>query len=147
MKVASFTVHASATQSTRWKQVSEAEGFPSVGKCLAGAADAYLKMRAKAGLPVPLAWRSGHFLVDMEAGETKVKGYLSPPFGAFCGTPASQPKYLGGRRYTLVYVPSRRILATVASLAHCRSLASELARLWVRGDGTEPSGDPARVLS
>jgi hypothetical protein len=28
VKVASFTVHATAAQSARWKQVAQAEGFP-----------------------------------------------------------------------------------------------------------------------
>ena len=43
LKVATFTVHADARQSARWKQAAEGEGFPSVGAWLAGAADAYLK--------------------------------------------------------------------------------------------------------
>lgn len=57
---------------------------------------------AKAGLPVALAWRRGHFLVAMEAGETKVKGYLSPHFGAFYGTRRSAIVPGAHRRYTLV---------------------------------------------
>ncbi len=59
MKVASFNVHADARQSARWKQAAEGEGFPSVGAWLAGAADAYLKAWARAGMPIPLAWRRG----------------------------------------------------------------------------------------
>ncbi len=60
MKVASFTGRATVQQSARWKQAAESEGFQSAGAWLAGAADAYLKIRAKAGLPVlPLVacWR------------------------------------------------------------------------------------------
>lgn len=63
MKVASVTVHASAEQSARWKRAAEAEGHRSAGTWLAAAADAYLKVRAKAGLPLPLAWRHGTFHV------------------------------------------------------------------------------------
>ncbi len=147
MKVAQFNVRATATQSARWKQAAEAEGFASVGAWLSRAADAYLQVRARAGLPVPLAWHRGHFRVNLEAGETTVKGYVSPPFGTFYGTPAGQPRYQGLHRYTLVYLPSRRILATVQTYAQCRTLASELARLWFRGDGSEPSGNPGPVLS
>ena len=146
MKVATFTVHADARQSARWKQAAEGEGFPSTGAWLAGAADAYLKVRARAGLPVPLAWRKGHFRVELEDGESTVKGNVSPPFGVFYGTPAGMPYYRGGRRFTLVYIPSRRVIATLASFARCKALASELARLWYRGEGAEPAGNPALTL-
>ena len=148
MKVATFTVRATAVQSARWKQAAEAEGFPSTGGWLAAAADAYLKIRARAGLPVPLAWRKGLFRVEMEGGElVTVRGHLSPPFGTFAGTPAGLARYPGRKRFTLVYVPSRRVLATLASFAHCKALAGELARLWYRGDGEEPAGSSAPFLS
>ena len=148
MKVASFTVHATAVQSARWKQAAEAEGLHSAGAWLAAAADAYLKVRARAGVPVPLAWRKGVFRVVLEGGETvTVRGRLSPPFGAFAGTSEGPALYSGRKRFTLVYVPSRRVLATLRSFAHCKALASELARLWYRGDGAEPAGNPVPVLS
>jgi hypothetical protein len=146
VKVASFTVHANTHQSARWKQAAEGEGFPSVGAWLAGAADAYLKIRARAGLPVPLAWRRGHFCVELDGGEMTVGGYVSPPFGVLYGTPAGAPSYRGGHRYSLVYVPSRRVLATLQTYANCKALASELARLWYRGEGSEPAGTAAPVL-
>jgi hypothetical protein len=147
VKVASFTVHATAQQSARWKQAAEGEGFPSVGRWLAGAADAYLKIRARAGLPIPLAWRKGVFRVEMENGETvTVKGHVSPPFGVFAGTPAELAHYLGRRQFTLVFIPSRRVIGTFRSFAHCRSVAAELVRLWYRGEGSEPSGNAAPVL-
>jgi len=148
VKTASFTVHADVRQSARWKQAAEGEGFPSVGAWLAGAADAYLKARARAGMPIPLAWRRGRFLVELQGGElVEVNGQLSPPFGSFCGTADGPSSYSGRHRHTLVYVPSRRILATVRTYAQCKALGAELARLWVRGDGSEPSGNPAPVLS
>lgn len=147
MKTATFTVHATAAQSARWKQAAEGEGFPSVGAWLAGAADAYLKVRARAGLPVPLAWRRGHFQVELEGGElVRVYGHLSPPFGSYCGTADGPSSYSGRHRHTLVYIPSRRILATVRTYAQAKALASELARLWVRGGGSEPAGNPAPLI-
>lgn len=146
MKTASFTVHATVAQSSRWKIAAEGEGFPSTGAWLAGAADSYLKIRARAGLPIPLAWRKGVFRVEMEDGTILVRGNVSPPFGAFYGTAVELPLYHGRHRYSLVYIPSRRILATVRTYAHCKALAAELARLWFRGDGAEPSGNPAPVL-
>jgi hypothetical protein len=146
VKVATFTVHATAEQSRRWKIAAEGEGFPSAGAWLACAADAYLKARARAGLPVPLAWRKATFRVDLESGEALVRGHVSPPFGVFYGTPAGVPTYLGGKRQTLVYMPSKRILATLRTFAEAKVLAAELARLWYRGDGAEPSGNAAPVL-
>ena len=48
--------------------------------------------------------------------------------------------------YTLVYLPCQRIVATFRTARHCKALASELARLWVRWGGSEPAEDPAPVL-
>ena len=105
--VATFTVHADARQSARWKQAVEGEGFPSVGSWLAGAADAYLKARARAGMPIPLAWRKGRFKVELQDSElVEVRGHLSPPFGSFCGTADGPSSYTGRHRHALVYVPS-----------------------------------------
>jgi hypothetical protein len=145
LKVASFTVHADARQSVRWKQAAEGEGFTSVGAWLAAAADSYLKARTRAGLPIPLAWRRGRFRVELQGGAVELPGFVSLPFGAFRGTAAGRGVQ-ACHRYTLVYVPSGRILATVRTYQQCKSLASELARLWVRGDGSEPSGNPVPVL-
>lgn len=146
MKTATFTVHATAAQSARWKQAAEGEGFPSVGAWLAGAADAYLKVRARAGIPIPLVWRKGRFVVDLHGEEAELPGFISMPFGAFRGT-AMGRGVQACHHYTLVYIPSKRILATVRTYAQCKALASELARLWVRGDGSEPSGNPGPVLT
>ena len=146
LKTATFTVHADVRQSARWKQVAEAEGFPSVGAWLARAADAYLKARAQAGQPIPLSWRKGRFRVELQVGEAVLPGFVSLPFGAFRGT-ALGKGVMGCHQFTLVYIPSGRILATMRTYGQCRALASELARLWVRGDGSEPSGNPAPALS
>ena len=145
MKVATFTVHADLRQSARWKQASEGEGFPSVGAWLAGAADAYLKARARAGMPIPLSWRKGRFRVELQDGRAELPGFVSMPFGAFRGTAAGRGVQ-ACHRYTLVYIPAGRILATVRTFAQCKALGAELARLWVRGDGSEPSGNPAPVI-
>jgi len=146
MKVATFTVHATAAQSARWKMAAEGEGFQSAGAWLAAAADAYLKVRARAGIPIPLAWRKGRFRVELQEREAELPGFVSMPFGAFRGTVQGRG-FQACHRFTLVYIPSRRILATVRTLAQCRALAAELARLWVRGDGAEPAGDPRPALA
>lgn len=147
MKVATFSVRADARQSARWKQAAEADGFPSVGAWLAGAADAYLKARAKAGLPLPLAWRIGTFPATIETGETvRVRGKVAPPFGYFEGTEEGTPEGRPRRRYTLVYLPTGKLLATLWHAKDVKILASELARTWVRLGGNEPTGDPAPII-
>jgi hypothetical protein len=136
VKVATFTVRANAAQSTRWKLATDAEGFRSIGAWLAKAADAYMKARAKAGLPLPLAWRHGRFRVRLEDGaEPELRGWVSPPFGIFHGSPDGPIPHGSTHCYTLVYVPARRIVATFRYAQHCRALAAELAGVWARNGG------------
>ncbi len=135
MKVATFTVRGTLAQSERWKRAADAEGFASAGAWLADAADAYLKVRARAGRPLPLAWRRfGHFPVRLESGTVTLKGRVSPPFGAFCGTAEGPSTYTGRKRHTLVYIPDGRIIATLRSYRQCQVLASELAPVLLRGE-------------
>lgn len=132
MKVASFTVHATAEQSARWKRAAEAEGHRAAGSWLAEAADAYLKARARAGRPLPLAWRRGRFRVLlMDGTEVEVRGMVSPPFGEFRGT-SEGPDTTKCR--TLVHVPTRRVIATLRSARQCKALASELAPVYARDE-------------
>jgi hypothetical protein len=139
LKVASYTVRASQEQAIRWNRAAEAEGHRSAGTWLAYAADAYLKVRAKAGLPLPLAWqRYGRFrVILMDDSEVEVRGVLSPPFGIFQGN-AVGPN--GNLRRTLVHLPTRRVIATLRTSAQCRALASELATVLLRGDPPPPEG-------
>jgi hypothetical protein len=144
LKTAAFTVRADVRQSARWKRAAEAEGFPSVGAWASLALDAYLELRLKAGVPVPLAWHRRQFSVRMEDGEVTVSGHASPPFGSFEGTADDGPtSYHGSRRHVLVYLPESRPIATVRSFKACKALAAELARAWVRWGGKEPPGKPA----
>jgi hypothetical protein len=143
--VATFTVRGAVRQTARWKQAAEAEGYSSVGAWLAGAADSYLKARAQAGMPLPLAWHRGQFTVQLEDGPARLPGFVSLPFGAFRGSSTGRG-VRAGHRYTLVYIPKGRIVATFQTYGQCKALASDLARLWVRGDGSEPVEDPTRAI-
>jgi len=145
MKTASFTVRATEKQSLRWKRAADAEGHRAVGTWLAEAADRHLDALQRAGKPLPLAWRFGRFRVALDGGEREVSGFISPPFGAFRGSEEG-PGPRGCWRYSLVYLPQGRPLATFRTYAHCKILASELARLWVRWGGREPAEDPAPLL-
>ncbi len=143
MKVASFTVRADARQSARWKQAAEAEGFQSAGAWLAGAADAYLKVRARAGVPIPLSWRAGVFSVTLTTGEAvRVQGKMAPPFAFYEGTEEEVSDGRGRRRFTLLYVPTARPLATLRYSRDCKALAAELARTWVNGEGPDTRAGP-----
>jgi len=138
LKVASFTVHATALQSARWKQAAEAEGFASVGSWAAPALDAYLKARARAGHPIPLAWRRGRFRVRLDSGETvSLAGHISPPFFSFRGT-GDGPDPLS-KFHTLIFQPDGRFIATVRTYRQAQALAAELAPLLLRGELPDPA--------
>lgn len=149
MKVASFTVKATAAQSARWKRAAEAEGYASVGGWAGPALDAYLKQRLAAGAPVPLSWSRGTVRAVLDDGEVyQLRGWIAPPFGFFHGKETG-PVPVGTKAFTLVYTPTGRILGTFKFAAHCKALASDLARVWVRWDGTgaEPSQDSGPIVA
>jgi len=133
LKTATFTVRATEKQCVRWKRAAEGEGFASVGSWAAGALDAFLEHRTRAGRPIPLAWRFGAVTVVLDGQEFKVRGHISPPFGIFRGTDQG-PAYRGIKRHTLVHLPTRRIIATLRAHRQCQALASELAPVLVRDE-------------
>ena len=138
MKVASFTVHATMAQSIAWKRAAEAEGFASVGSWAALALDAYLKARARAGHPIPLAWRRGRFRVRLDSGETiSIAGHISPPFFSFRGT-GDGPDPISNF-HTLIFQPDGRLIATVRTYRQAQALAAELAPLLLRGELPDPA--------
>ncbi len=146
MTVSAFTVKATERQSARWKRAADSEGHRSVGTWIAEALDRHLDALQRAGRPIPLGWRrSATFAARFVTGETvTVRGSISLPFGYYRGTDALADRY--NDFYTLVYIPSGRIIATLRSAAQCKTLAADLARLWVRGDGSEPAEDPGPLL-
>lgn len=134
MKLAAFTVRATMPQSIAWKRAAEAEGFKSAGAWIAGAVDAYLRARTRAGRPLPLAWRRGWFEVTLESGAVvTMRGSVSPPFGAFHGTDDGRAA-TGTRVFSLVHLKSCRIIATMGTYKECQALASEMAPLLLRDE-------------
>lgn len=148
MKTTAFTVRGTAKQALRWQRAASAEGYLSAGSWLADAADRYLQAVARAGRPVPLAWlRFGRFKVRLLDGrELEVPGRVSHPFGIYRGTPENGRGVKGCGRFVLVYTPTGRTVATLRHETECKALASSLASLWVRWDGSEPSEDPSAAL-
>ena len=146
VKTASFTVRATERQSLRWKRAADSEGHRSVGTWIAEALDRHLDALQRAGKPLPLGWRKGATLTvsTPHRGELRVSGLVSHPFGYFRGTDAGADRY--SDFYTLVFLPDGRIIATLRSAAQCRTLAAELARVWVRWGSEQPAEDPAPLL-
>ncbi len=137
LKTASFHVRATTAQAAAWNRAAEAEGHRSAGTWLAAAADAYLKVRARAGHPLPLAWHHGAFTARlMDGRELQVRGVVSPPFGVFRGTSHGPDR---NKLRTLVHLPSGRIIATLKSSRQCRALAAELAPVLLRGELPDPA--------
>jgi hypothetical protein len=132
LKTASYHVRATPAQAAAWNRAAESEGHRSAGTWLAAAADAYLKVRARAGHPLPLAWHLGQFTARlMDGRELQVRGVVSPPFGIFRGTSHGPDR---NKVRTLVHLPSGRIIATLKSSRQCRALASEIAPSLLRGE-------------
>jgi hypothetical protein len=146
VKTASYTVRATTAQAAAWNRAAESEGHRSAGTWLAEAADRHLDAVQRAGKPLALAWRKGRFRVALEGREAEVQGQMSPPFGIYHGTPSGPIPHGSTKYQSLVYLPAGRIVATFRYAHHCKSLASELARLWVRWGGREPAEDPAPLI-
>jgi hypothetical protein len=137
VKTASFHVRATPAQAAAWNRAAEGEGHRSAGTWLAAAADAYLKARARAGQPLPLAWHLGKFTaLLMDGRELQVHGVVSPPFGIYRGTSHGPDR---NKLRTLVHLPSGRIIATLKSSRQCRALAAELAPVLLRGELPDPA--------
>ena len=146
MKVASFTVHATADQSARWKRASTAEGYASVGGWASRALDSYLKQRLAAGAPVPLSWSWGQVRALLQDGTIhEFRGWIAPPFGFYRGMAAGKVPS-GTKAFTLCYLPSGRTLGTFRYASHAKALACDLARLWVRYGGAEPPSQDAAPI-
>jgi hypothetical protein len=76
--------------------------------------------------------------VRLEGREERVRGYASPPFFAFRGTAAGYNRM--SNQFTLTRQADGEIVATLATYAQCRALASELATVLLRGDPPPPEG-------
>jgi len=129
----SYTVRATEKQALRWNRAAEGEGHRSVGTWLAEAADRHLDDVRRAGRPIPLGWRRGRYDVTLATGKlTNVLGMVSQPFAYFRGADDRQ-NYLSNY-YTLVYLSTDKIIATLRTAKQVRALASELAAALLRGE-------------
>lgn len=147
MTTRSYSVRATLEQAEHWEAAAVAQGRMTVGSWLAQTADAYLRELAKAGRPLPLAWFRSTFYVNVHIPETpeprdiQVRGVESACFGIFRGDNRG-PGCGGCFRHTLVHVPTRRILATLAYQRACKEMAAELTMLQINWR----ERDPEKVL-
>lgn len=138
MTTITYTVHASRDQAERWEMAAAAHGRMAIGPWLASTADAFLREMAKAGRPSPLAWYRERFpVITADTSvyppadfEITVPGRVSGPFGIFRGD-ARGPCCEGGYRYSLIHLPSHRIIATLPYQRNCKALAAELTVLQI----------------
>ncbi len=122
MKTASITLSPSADQSAEWRWAAKEEGFRSVRTWIAFAVDAYVN--ARAGEPLPLAWRRGTVNVDLPDGSTvDTRGWQAEPYAIFRGD-GFGPAALNKKTFSLLYLPNRQLLVTFHSLKHCQEMAA-----------------------
>jgi hypothetical protein len=142
-KVTSFTVPADREQVERWQAAAQVQGQGSVSTWLAETADAYLREVTKAGNPLPLKWYGYRFRVLIEPNGVKepyeigVRGRESGPFGVFRGS-RQGPENGPGASFSLVHLPTRRIIATLSRQKDCMMLAAELIPLRVNWEESDP---------
>ena len=148
-KAVSFTVEADREQAERWREAAAERGV-EISSWLADTADAHLRELARSGRATPLLWDRGCFLVRLTdtsrrpeiVSEVSVQGFISGPFAVFRGDTGG-PGSPGCGLFSLVHLPTRRILATLPVRKSCMALAAELAVLRVDWQET----DPEKVLA
>lgn len=139
-----FTVLADREQAERWRAAAHLQAWGSVPAWLAKTADAYLQEIGKTGKALPLGWSGGGFRVLIqpetraEPYEIEVKGRTYPPFGIFRGSYRGPNAAGPDSRFSLVHLPTRRILRTLSRQKDCTMLAAELLPLRINWEETDP---------
>jgi len=139
----SFTVLSNREQADRWRAAAEVQAYGSVSRWLEETADSYLREMGKAGRALPLKWSGHRFRVLIEPNgvkepyEIEARGRESGPFGVFRGS--HQGLEEGPRAgFSLVHLPTCRILATLSRQKDCMMLAAELTPLRVNWEERDP---------
>jgi len=140
----SYTVTALREQAECWKAAAGAAAL-SVESWLAERADTYLRELVRAGRAAPLSWFRDRFPVCITdttvrpavTREVQVDGKVSGPFGIFRGDGrgVGEP---GSSWFSLVHLPTRRVIDSLPLRKSCMALAAELAPLRVDWRETDP---------
>jgi hypothetical protein len=140
----SFTVLAGREQAECWRAAAHLQAWWSTSAWLARTADAYLEEIGKTGKALSLAWSGGWFQVLIypddrrEPYEIEVKGRTYHPFGIFRGSLRGLDQAEPYKSFSLVHLPTRRILRTLSRQKDCAMLAAELMPLRINWDETDP---------
>lgn len=94
--------------------------------------------------PSPLTWKLGTFRVLIaennrreELHEIQVRGPVSSPFGVFKGN-GRGPAPPGHSFFSLIHLPTGRLMITLSQRRQCMAMAAELAPLRVPWQETDP---------
>jgi hypothetical protein len=142
-----LTVRAFPPQADKWRAAAAVFGY-GVEDWLAVTADkAAREVARNRGKAKPLHWRNDLFIVSLvdrsvrpeKLADWRVGGEaeLSRCFGIFRGN-GDGPGEPGCYRFSIVHLPSRRIIGTLPLRKAARVLASELAALECNWQETDP---------
>jgi hypothetical protein len=143
-KSESFAVPADREQAERWRAAAHLQALGSVSEWLAQTADFYLSEISKTGKALPLGWSGGWFRVliqpdgRVEAVGIEVKGRTYPPFGIFRGSYRGSKAAGSDASFSLVHLPTCRILCTLPRQKDCAMLAAELMPLQINWTEVDP---------
>jgi hypothetical protein len=140
------TLHAFPPQAEKWEAAAAIHGH-SVEGWLTDVADAAARELARSGRPAPLRWRWDYFVVSLvdrsvrpeKLADWRVSGEVevSRRFGIFRGD-GDGPGKPGCCRFSVVHLPSRRIIDTLPLRKAAKALAAELAVLRCNWRETDP---------
>jgi hypothetical protein len=145
----SITVRAFPPQAEKWRAAAEMYGWHVEG-WLADVADKAAREMARSGMAPPLRWSWDYFVVSIMdrsvrpevRADWRVHGEISGCFGIFRGN-GHGPGEPGCCRFSIVHLPSRRIIDTLPLRKAAKALAAELAVLQCNWRET----DPAKVVA
>lgn len=137
IETCTFTVEVNRDQAERWRDAAHLEER-SVESWLAHTANTYLKELVRTGRSRSLSWNSASFEVLLSSQAHKVQGLISGPFGIFRGSAWGGVGEPGCGLYTLVHLPTGRVMKTLGLQKACMALAAELSVLKVNWKETDP---------
>jgi hypothetical protein len=138
-------VRAFPPQADKWRAAAAVHGYSVEGWLTVVADKAAREVARNRGKARPLYWRRDYFIVSLMdrsvrpevRADWRMSGEVSGYFGIFRGD-GDGPGAPGCGRFSIVHLPSRRIIDTLPLRKAARVLASELAVLQCNWRETDP---------
>jgi uncharacterized protein (DUF1778 family) len=138
-------IRAFPPQADKWRAAAAVHGHNVEGWIVSVADRAAREVARNRGKAKPLYWRWDYFIVSLmdrsvrpeKLADWRVRGEVSGFFGIFRGDGKGIGKP-GCCRFSIVHLPSRRIIGTLPLRKAARVLASELAALQCNWRETDP---------